>query len=393
MPDFGYGRADQPALDELARTDLLLDALAHREDTRLDDPHDDALAALLGDWRDDLRWPPASALVSQEEAMEALRAGVEDRGRGRRSMAAVGSVAATLLVLSGFGAVVAEARPGDLLYGLHAMMFNEPRVSDDQIVLSAKADLAKVQQLISEGQWTQAQDQLAEVSTTLQAVNDGGRRQDLLDQVNQLNTKVEKHDANATAPPSALPRTQLPASQGPPRNSLPPLAPQTRSPAPPAAIEPPTQTLPATNAPTAPSSPIATPVPSAPSSVPPAATTPSTTPPSPSRTPSASPTPSTTAAAPSTTESTESSPSPTTTKKTKTKGKPPPSSVAPPETPPTTPAAAGPSGKPPGTSPATASPATPSGGPTGATTNPPSPAGQASGKPAPKPPAATSTAP
>jgi len=36
----------------------------------------------------------------------------------------IGSVAATLLVLSGFGAVVVEARRGDALYGLHAMFFD-----------------------------------------------------------------------------------------------------------------------------------------------------------------------------------------------------------------------------------------------------------------------------
>ena len=77
MPDFGYATPDQPALDEFAQTDLLLDALAQREDFDLYDPHDDALAALLGEWRDDLRWPPASALVSQEEAIEALRTGIE----------------------------------------------------------------------------------------------------------------------------------------------------------------------------------------------------------------------------------------------------------------------------------------------------------------------------
>ncbi|KBU90244.1 hypothetical protein BA28_03992, partial [Mycobacterium tuberculosis NRITLD12] len=34
----------------------------------------DALAALLGQWRDDLRWPPASALVSQDEAVAAMLA-------------------------------------------------------------------------------------------------------------------------------------------------------------------------------------------------------------------------------------------------------------------------------------------------------------------------------
>jgi Anti-sigma-D factor RsdA to sigma factor binding region len=200
MPDFGYALPGQPALDELARTDLLLDALAERRPVDIDDPNDDALAALLEDWRDDLRWPPASALVSQEEAVEALRTGIADRRHARRGLAAIGSVAATLLVLSGFGAVVAEARPGDTLYGLHAMFFNEPRVNDDQIVLSAKADLAKVQQMIDQGQWAQAQNQLAEVSSSLQSVNDGSRRQDLMDEVNLLNTRVESRDPNATRP-------------------------------------------------------------------------------------------------------------------------------------------------------------------------------------------------
>jgi hypothetical protein len=384
MPDF-YARGDQPALDELAQTDLLLDALAKREDVDLDDPddlHDQALAALLGDWRDDLRWPPASALVSQEEAIEALRAGVEDRQRGRRSMAAVGSVAATLLVLSGFGAVVAEARPGDLLYGLHAMMFNEPRVNDDQILLSAKADLAKVQQMIDQGQWTQAQDQLAEVSSTLQAVPDGTRRQDLIDQVNQLNTKVEKRDPNATVPHTAAPKPQLPASPGSAGKSWTPLVPQTQQPAPPSALEPPpspvqppTSAAPATGQLTAPSSPVVTTPPTSPRSAPPSTTSPSTTPPSPSRSPSASPTP---------TPTPTSTPSPTPTTK-KKKSKPTPSSEEPSVTP-TTPAAAAPSGRPPGPSGA------PSTAPAQATPNAPSPAAQTSGQPGPKPPAA-STAP
>ncbi|WP_425326251.1 anti-sigma-D factor RsdA [Mycobacterium kubicae] len=213
MPEF------DPRLDELARTDLLLDALAERDDFRLDDPNDDALAALLGEWRDDLRWPPASALVSQDEAEAALLAGMAERRRSRRGVTAVGSVAASVLLLSGFGAVVADARPGDLLYGLHAMMFNEPRVSDDQIELSAKADLAKVEQMIAQGQWAQAQTQLAEVSTSVQSVNDGSRRQFLLDEVNQLNTKVEKHDPNATAPLAPTPESTPLTTTSPPRAS------------------------------------------------------------------------------------------------------------------------------------------------------------------------------
>lgn len=199
---------DFPAFDELAHTDLMLDALAERADLDFDDPddlEDKALAALLGQWRDDLRWPPASALVSPEEAVEALSTGIEERRRARHGLAAVGSVAASLLVLSGFGAVVADARPGDTLYGLHAMFFDERRVNDDQIVLSAKADLAKVEQMIAQGQWAQAQNQLAEVSSTVHAMNDVGRRQDLINQVNLLNTRVESRDPRATLPPAAPP--------------------------------------------------------------------------------------------------------------------------------------------------------------------------------------------
>lgn len=210
MREFGNPLGDRPPLDELARTDLLLDALAEREEVDFADPRDDALAALLGQWRDDLRWPPASALVSQDEA--------------------VGSVAAALLVLSGFGAVVADARPGDLLYGLHAMMFNRSRVSDDQIVLSAKANLAKVEQMIAQGQWAEAQDELAEVSSTVQAVTDGSRRQDLINEVNLLNTKVETRDPNATLRPGSPSNPAAPGSVG---NSWTPLAPVVEPPTPP----------------------------------------------------------------------------------------------------------------------------------------------------------------
>ncbi|MDT5347212.1 MAG: hypothetical protein QOH91_499 [Mycobacterium sp.] len=222
-PDLGFSGDDRPALDarldELAHTDLMLDALAEREDIDFDDPddlEDKALAALLGQWRDDLRWPPASALVSPEEAVDALRTGMEERRRARHGLAAVGSVAASLLFLSGFGAVVADARPGDALYGLHAMFFDERRVNDDHVVLSAKADLAKVQQMIAQGQWAQAQNQLAEISSSVKSMNDDGRRQDLINEVNLLNTKVESRDPNATLPPAAPPTGVVsPAPQAP----------------------------------------------------------------------------------------------------------------------------------------------------------------------------------
>ncbi|HYB81027.1 MAG TPA: anti-sigma-D factor RsdA [Mycobacterium sp.] len=222
MPEFGHALGDQPALDELARTDLLLNALAGRRPVDLDDPDDDALATLLEDWRDNLRWPPASGLVSPEEAVEALRTGIADRRRSRRGLAAVGSVAAALLVCSGFGAMVVEARPGDTLHGLHAMFFDQPRVNENQVMLSAKADLAKVQQMIDQGQWDQAQTQLTEVSGIVQSLNDGAGRRDLMDQVNLLKTRVDSRNPNATLPPSAVSTTPPAATTStmPPSPSL-----------------------------------------------------------------------------------------------------------------------------------------------------------------------------
>ena len=193
--------------DEFARTDLLLDALAERRSVDVDDPEVAAMATLLEDWRDNLRWPPASALVSAEEAVEALRTGLADRRRSRRGLATIGSVAAAVLVMSGFGAMVVEARPGTALYGLHAMFFDQPRVNEKQVMLSAKADLAKVQESIDRGEWDRAQNQLAEVSSMVHSINDPGSKQDLMNQVNLLNAKVQTRNPNATLPPPAASTT------------------------------------------------------------------------------------------------------------------------------------------------------------------------------------------
>jgi len=223
MPDF-FALGDQPALDEVARTDQLLDALAERRPVRADgpegpeDPDFRALTSLLEDWRDNLRWPPASALVAPEEAIGALQAGLADRRRARRGMRAVGSVAASLLVLSGFGAMVVEARPGETLYGLHAMFFDQPKVNKKQVMLAAKADLAKVQQLIDEGQWDQAQGQLIEVSSMVQSMNVGADRNDLQNQLKLMNVRIESRNPSATLPPgpeSTGPAWSTPASTAP----------------------------------------------------------------------------------------------------------------------------------------------------------------------------------
>ena len=53
--------------------------------------------------------------------------------------------------------------------------------------------------------WKAGTSPLNEVSSALQSVNDGSRRQGLLDEVNQLNTKVERHDPKASKPATICP--------------------------------------------------------------------------------------------------------------------------------------------------------------------------------------------
>ena len=76
MNDFG----DQPSLDDIARSDAFLDALAGGRQAAATDDTDAMLAAMLGDWRDELRWPPESELISEDAAFAAIQSGVARTG-------------------------------------------------------------------------------------------------------------------------------------------------------------------------------------------------------------------------------------------------------------------------------------------------------------------------
>ncbi|MBV8860371.1 MAG: hypothetical protein JO082_03590 [Mycobacterium sp.] len=194
---------DHPDPDAVARTERFVDALANREPV---DTGDRELAGLLEDWRDESRMPASRVLCPDGEAVVALNRGLAERRRSRHRTALVGAVAATVLVISGFGAMTVEAQPGSSLYGIHTKLFGEPpAVHDERIAMSAKDDLDLVQQMITQGQWDQAQDKLDAVSDRVQTVKDNDRKQDLIDQVNQLNVKVANRDPHASTPPSSLP--------------------------------------------------------------------------------------------------------------------------------------------------------------------------------------------
>ena len=205
MPDFGRWNASggDPSLNEINRTDRFLDALAGQQPVYSTDPSEAELAQLLAGWRDEIRTPPLMRPVTPRDAAAALTRAVDARKRTRMSLTLVGSVAAAVLCIGGFGAVVASSGPGDALYGLHTALFGE-QTRTDQVTLASQ-QLAEVQQLIDEGQWQAAQDKLQAVTTTVATVNDVEQKQELVTQWQELTVKVDAKDAAATLPPGAPP--------------------------------------------------------------------------------------------------------------------------------------------------------------------------------------------
>ena len=229
MPDFGrtgdnYSGDNEPSLDDIRRSDSFVDALAGGGPIASDDPADAALAALLGGWRDEMRWPPATGLISEPQAIAALDAGLAEKPgglrrdkrtekqiasvtpmRNRRGLSVVGAAAAAVLCLGGFGAVLAGAGPGDALYGLRSMLFGAPKeVRDDAVALAARSELNQVQELIAQGDWQQAQEKLVAVSTQVASIGDEQQKQELFDEFNDLSAKVVERDPAATAPPGII---------------------------------------------------------------------------------------------------------------------------------------------------------------------------------------------
>lgn len=216
MPDFGRWTANggDPSLNDINRADRFLDALAGEQPVYSTDRGDAELAALLSGWRDEVRHVPMDHVVSPSQATAALvDATNRPRGRNRFGLAVVGSAAAAVLCLGGFGTAVFAAGPGDGLYGVRTMIFGEERATrDDAVVLAAQTELAQVQQLVEKGQWDQAQEKLAALSSTVQSVGPVEQKQDLIQQWNALTYKVVAQNPAATLPPPGEPMPVLPPS-------------------------------------------------------------------------------------------------------------------------------------------------------------------------------------
>ena len=206
MPDFGRWTANggDPSINEINRSDQFLDALSSQQPVYSTDHGEAELANLLAGWRDDVRETPMAELVTVNEAARVLDGATSPGRRRRLSLAVVGSAAAAVLCLGGFGAVVAGAGPGDALYGLRSMLFGEEAtLRDDAVILAAQTEMAEVQQLIDQGDWQAAQAKLETITTTVATVDDVASKQELVTQWQELTVKVEAQDAAATPPPGA----------------------------------------------------------------------------------------------------------------------------------------------------------------------------------------------
>ena len=333
MPDFTRRAFDggDPSPLEITQTDRLLDALAGEQPVYSYDSGEAELAYLLAGWRDEIRQPPMASVVTPRDAAIALDRATTSTARRRFSLAVVGSVAAAVLCLGGFGSVVYGAGPGDPLYGVRTMLFGGQQATrDDQVALAAQTQMAQVRQLIEQGDWTAAQDKLQTLTTTVAAVEDTGRQQELVDQWQQLSVKVQTRDPAATVPPDAPPVVlpEVPSDLLLPALLSPDATPPSDSTSP--ATTPPSSTDPS-DAPTTPLPSSTVPTTSAPSTVP-STTVPSTTVPTttvPSTTVPSTTVPSTTV--PSTTVPSKTVPSTTVPSTTR------PVTTTPPRTPPTTP--------------------------------------------------------
>jgi hypothetical protein len=205
---------DQPDPGAVARSERFIDALAKREPIEIGDIGgrgdygDRVLAGLLEDWRDELRVPAPPGFCTERDALVALERGRAARRHSRRQVALVATLAAAVLSIGGFVALLDQDQPGDALYGVHTRVLGEPAsVRDERIARSAQIDLDSVEEMIIHGHWDQAQDKLDSVSGRVQKVKDNDRKQDLVERVNLLNAKVANRDPHATVTPSQKPNS------------------------------------------------------------------------------------------------------------------------------------------------------------------------------------------
>lgn len=226
---------------EVARDDELLDLLGSGD--RAGD--DDALAALLADWRADTAAAGLPALPTAEEIEVALapnvsrlwpRGGRSGKGahhHGRRPalwQAVTGAAAVAAVVVGGLSVAAHSAMPGDPLWGVSKTIFSD-RAGEVELVNDLSEFLAAADGAAREGDREEAERLLDEVSQRLDEVSDASERVELMKRRDAIRRDLSRVTPSAVpspapepapAPPPG-PATLVPGAPVPlPSNLIPP---------------------------------------------------------------------------------------------------------------------------------------------------------------------------
>ena len=174
MPDFGRWTSNggDPSLNEINRTDRFLDALAFERPVYATDPGEAELAQSAGRLARRRPRHPADSPADPRDAVVALDAAHRVSRPRQGVLALVGSAAAAVLCLGGFGAWSPAPAPVTRCTACARCCSASNRCRGRRRRAGRADEMAEVQQLIDQGQWDAAQDKLETLTTTVNTVND-----------------------------------------------------------------------------------------------------------------------------------------------------------------------------------------------------------------------------
>lgn len=221
--DFGQqGWDDVASLDaqdvdraEVARDDELLDLLGSGELTDSDDP----LVALLADWRAETYAAAMPPLPSAEEIEVAMASNVTQlrprRGWTRRGdhhhgtrpalwQAVTGAAAVAAMIVGGLSVAAHSAMPGDPLWGVSKTIFSD-RAGEVELVNDLSEYLAAADDAAREGDHSEAERLLEQVSQRLDEVNNAAERVELMKRRDAIRRDLSRVTPSAVPSPAPAP--------------------------------------------------------------------------------------------------------------------------------------------------------------------------------------------
>ena len=209
---------------EVTRDDELLDLLGAG-----DRPDDDALAALLADWRADTAAAELPALPTAEEIEVAMAPNVSRLWPRRRSstssshhhgkrpalwQAVTGAAAVAAVIVGGLSVAAHSAMPGDPLWGVSKTIFSD-RAGEVELVNDLSEFLAAADGAAREGDRGEAERLLDEVSQRLDEVSDASERVELMKRRDAIRRDLSRVTPSAVPSPAPAPQPAPAPEPGP----------------------------------------------------------------------------------------------------------------------------------------------------------------------------------